>query len=468
MEDTKQEEGRGAEGARAPGRVRLRTLCAAMLAVACVLLAALIAVAVYISRHCQGAQEMTEAYIAAEKSNLMLRNASDYLTDQARGYAATMDFRFVENYYEEINVTKRRETAVDAIKAAHPNTPACTFMATAYRYSNELVWQEVYAMRLMAEASGEPEEKWPEDLRAVRLRSADQLLSPEEKAIAANELVYGDPYSITKTQIIQNLDYSLNDLYETLKEEMAANAGALAHGIRGESALFILLFLETAGAVVLMWVLLVRPLRIYMECLRREKLVRVSGACQMGSVEVFYENVEELNDASRLMAQEENSRDALTGLLNRAAFLHVKKLLGGREAPVGLVLLNVNDFHKINEQFGHETGDRVLRRVAALLTERFRVTDSIARIGGNEFALILPGLRAEQQEVVIGKINALNESLVHPADNLPSVSLSAGAAFSVAGFTEDLYQKAGLALYEVRENGHSGCHVYAAQDTDTH
>ncbi len=459
MEQTKQEEGQ-----HTSKRVRTRPLCVGMLSAACILLAALIAVAVYVSRHYRGAQESMAGYIEAEKNNLLLRNTSDYLTDQARGYAATMDFQFVENYYEEINGTQRREKALNAVKAMYPNTPACTFMTTAYHYSNELVRQESYAMRLIAEASGEPEENWPADLRAVRLRAADQLLSPDEKGDTAIELVYGDSYTITKNQILQNLDYSLDELYYAMRDTMQADDRALGRAMWGQGALFFLLFLETACAVLLIGALAVRPVKVYLSYLQKEKCVKAGGVFEMERLTLQYEDVQELSDAAKLMSGEQDSRDPLTGLMNRRAFDHMKKMLSGQQDPVGVVFLKIDHLRSVNEGSGYEAGDRLLQRVANLLTEHFRATDTIAYFGGNEFALILPGIREQQQKLVVQKVDSINKSLQRPQDGLPPASLSAGAAFSHAGLTGDLCQKASAALQERRENGHSGCGVYAGAE----
>lgn len=444
--------------------LRFHTIELCMLGLAMVLLLALIAVTVYISKSYRGAQNAMDEYILAEQNNRMLREASDYLTEQARGFAATDDLAYAQKYYEEVNSAKRREAAVEGIKSAHPNTPACSFMQTAYRYSNDLVRQEVYAMRLMAEASGQPEENWPEDLRSVQLRAADKLLSSEEKVKAANEIVYGEPYHTLKSQILENLDFSLNNLRGTLDAKITQNGSRLSRVISSESVLIFLLFLETVSAVLLIGFLIVRPLKVYIACLRKEKLMTVRGAYEFDRLTLAYDGIEEMNAYSEMMNQEAD-HDPLTGLLNRAAFDHMKKLLSDKSVPVALVLLNINALRGINEKYGYEAGDRVLVRVARLLSERFRVSDYIARVGGDEFALILPGLSAQQKEIVIGKMDKVNEALLTPEDGLPPACVSAGAAFSDAGFSEDLYQKAGLALYEVRESGRKGCGVYTPEST---
>ena len=88
------------------------------------------------------------------------------------------------------------------------------------------------------------------------------------------------------------------------------------------------------------------------------------------------------------------SMDALTGLLNRRAFLEALERERRRatrdSTTMALVVLDVDRFKQVNDQFGHAAGDAALQAVGAILRESCRVTDVAARIGGEEFALALP------------------------------------------------------------------------------
>ena len=105
-------------------------------------------------------------------------------------------------------------------------------------------------------------------------------------------------------------------------------------------------------------------------------------------------------------------------------------------------------------------GDKVLKKVAEFLKESFRSTDYPARIGGDEFAVILSDVTPEQKNIIAEKIREMNRLLTHPSDDLPVVSLSVGGAFSDNGFSDQLYKKADLALYDVKDHGRCGCRFY--------
>ncbi len=128
--------------------------------------------------------------------------------------------------------------------------------------------------------------------------------------------------------------------------------------------------------------------------------------------------------------------------------------------PLALLIIDVDKFKLVNDGYGHEIGDQVLQKVAKLLEDSFRATDFPARIGGDEFAVIVTNVTVEMKSMIENKINSLNEMLLHPTDDLPAVSLSVGGAFSECGFADELYKQADSALYEVKNHGRCGCRFY--------
>jgi diguanylate cyclase (GGDEF)-like protein len=91
--------------------------------------------------------------------------------------------------------------------------------------------------------------------------------------------------------------------------------------------------------------------------------------------------------------------DSLTGLYNRAYFdEEMKRLDSGRQFPVSVLMADIDDLKGINDQEGHAAGDECLRLAAQALKAAFRNEDVVARIGGDEFATLLPGIDARMAE----------------------------------------------------------------------
>jgi diguanylate cyclase (GGDEF)-like protein/PAS domain S-box-containing protein len=154
-------------------------------------------------------------------------------------------------------------------------------------------------------------------------------------------------------------------------------------------------------------------------------------------------------------------RDALTGLYNRRYFdetlARELSRVGRREAPLSLVMVDVDHFKKLNDSAGHVAGDEVLRRVAQILGSGVRREDVACRYGGEEFALVLPELaldaaveRAERLRALIAEIPAqIGE------DYVGRVTASFGvAAFPAHGLSGDaLTKSADAALYAAKRAG---------------
>jgi diguanylate cyclase (GGDEF)-like protein len=124
--------------------------------------------------------------------------------------------------------------------------------------------------------------------------------------------------------------------------------------------------------------------------------------------------------------------DPLTGLLNRRKFeemLETEVARARRYGPLSLLMIDLNLFKQVNDQFGHQAGDEVLKKAAELLRSCCRETDACARIGGDEFAVILPHTSAAAAAVVRDRIlkDTARTSLLIGGHEL-GMSLSIGAA----------------------------------------
>jgi diguanylate cyclase (GGDEF)-like protein len=99
--------------------------------------------------------------------------------------------------------------------------------------------------------------------------------------------------------------------------------------------------------------------------------------------------------------------------------------------------------------------------VAELLKTSFRSVDVLCRIGGDEFAVIMTRANSSMSQLVLNKMNRVNDILQHPKDDLPPVSLSVGIAFSDREDPQgDIFSDADSTLYDVKKAGRKGCAVF--------
>src|SRR3984957_5955863 len=153
--------------------------------------------------------------------------------------------------------------------------------------------------------------------------------------------------------------------------------------------------------------------------------------------------------------------DALTGLYNRRLFSETfeKELNRARRygSPVGLVILDLHRFKEVNDQHGHPRGDEVLRAAATTLKKALRTSDSAFRIGGDEFALLLPQTDAAQALALSRRVGTVfGESIAHFQMGV-SVSMDHGVAtFPQDGDQADqLIRVADERLYRLKQENHS-------------
>jgi diguanylate cyclase (GGDEF)-like protein len=153
------------------------------------------------------------------------------------------------------------------------------------------------------------------------------------------------------------------------------------------------------------------------------------------------------------------STDPLTGLANRVTFERMLELEIARatrqETQLSVLLLDVDDFTEINERGGAAAGDEVLRHVAATLADQVRLVDTVARFGGDEFAMIAPGGGGEVAGRRVRDALAARESVAGP------ISISVGAVvYPIDGASsEELLSSVARALAEAKRRGRGSIFV---------
>jgi len=163
------------------------------------------------------------------------------------------------------------------------------------------------------------------------------------------------------------------------------------------------------------------------------------------------------------MLQIKSNYDPLTNLLNRRGFEIAYKALSKtnkrNQRPFSLLFIDIDFFKKINDTYGHDVGDLVLKHLAELLHISLRSSDIVARWGGEEFVVLLNDADAQKAKKIAQKLRFTVEQEVH--DELPSFTISIGVAQAQADMGIDrVIKEADEALYKAKEGGRNRVVVY--------
>ena len=147
----------------------------------------------------------------------------------------------------------------------------------------------------------------------------------------------------------------------------------------------------------------------------------------------------------------------MTGAANRRAFFESAQIEIDRthryKHPFTLAYIDIDDFKQINDTLGHEAGDRVLRLYGSTLVKNIRSTDVLARIGGDEFVLLLSETGYDQAHTVIEKVNDLLLERMAKAKLPATHSIGVVTFLRPPSSVDDLLKKADGVMYTVKREG---------------
>jgi diguanylate cyclase len=171
--------------------------------------------------------------------------------------------------------------------------------------------------------------------------------------------------------------------------------------------------------------------------------------------------VENLRDQLE-QSRQEATTDALTGLLNRRAFdVEMAKATDNAEMAqeyLSLLMIDIDHFKQVNDTHGHLVGDKVIRFIATQLSKNVKGRDVVARIGGEEFAILLPSTQLENARILAESIRIkIEKSQLKRMDNsvsLGTITVSIGATCYKRGEpTNEFFHRADKALYRSKHAG---------------
>jgi diguanylate cyclase (GGDEF)-like protein/PAS domain S-box-containing protein len=158
--------------------------------------------------------------------------------------------------------------------------------------------------------------------------------------------------------------------------------------------------------------------------------------------------------------KKESTTDPLTGVFNRRYFMQrlgdeIRKVSIDRRS-LSVLAIDFDHFKKINDRYGHDAGDQVLKEVTAKLEHHIRKTDILARMGGEEFSIILPNTDYGEAKTIAEKLRSVvaQDAISHEHDLIP-ITITIGVSATDNGYTDEsgLLRRADRALYFGKESG---------------
>ena len=353
--------------------IRISVFSALMITLSVVLYICLLMATVYTIQDYEQLVELNDDQTRLEETARTVLKASDYLTEQVRMYVQMRDEEYALRYFEEANVTKSRENALEIMRQ-HSIVPSKEISLTqAVSKSNELMVRETYAIALVAAAEGHAQTSELAAQCGAILESADAALSPKEKIEKARTMVFDTEYQTMKNQIYAYLDSFTRGILTAAEAKLSGGMDDLYDAIDTQRALLTALAILNLMTFFVITLLVVRPLRGCIRSVRNRTLFPEMGAYEFRYLARVYNDINQRSDA--LAASEANLRskvekDEITGLYNRPYFYKtVKERIQKSDEDLYIITVDISNFKIVNEHYGMKIGDRLLKEIGAQLQQ---------------------------------------------------------------------------------------------------
>ncbi len=405
--------------------------------------------------------EITQNLLDWRKDAYELQIASDYLTEQVRCFAVTGDRQYLDNYFEEAEVTKRRDNALETLQKEHKESEAIRDLSSAMTQSKNLMIKEYYAMRLAIEGYGYDVTEYPEVIQQVILTEEDIALSPAEQINRSSDYLFDNEYLLTKLRISNDMASCLEVLEQEMNSKQAEVSESLKQQVAFEHILTFILIGIMLSIVLVISRLVFKPLRKCVEIIRNEEEIPLKGAYEIRFLAKNYNLMYYTTKETENKLNYDANHDKLTGLFNRRGYDFFLNNVDMETST--LMIIDLDKFKNINDTYGHDTGDKAIVKASKIILNSFRSQDYVCRIGGDEFAIIMIRSDSNMKDLITRKVTMINEKLSNSdnADGVPALSCSVGVAFGHVGIrTSELFKHADTALYNAKENGRNGVAFY--------
>ena len=404
--------------------------------------------------------ETTERILMLKESSNGLQAASDYLTEQMRCFAVTGEVQYLNNYFEEANVTRRREKALEDLENnGYAESEAVHNLKIAMNESVELMDREYYAARLTYEAFGLDLSSAPAEIKAVEVNPEDAKLTKDKMKLRASELLFDDYYRAQKEEITEYIGNCLNQLSNEMDNEQDEMAEKMQKQVLGEHVLTFVLIGIMIGIVLLTFMLIIHPLQKCVELIREEKSIPPKGAYEIQFLAKTYNLMYNMNLANIDKLTFDATHDQITGLYNKRGYDFLAQNIDLKTST--LLRIDVDNCKELTEKLGRDSFENILKRTANVIQKNVRSHDYVFRFEGDEFAILMMHVDSDREELIRNKVKIMNEKLKAEDGEIPGYTASVGISFGEEGTSpEELFKQAEDALKISKKKGHGSVTFY--------
>ena len=183
---------------------------------------------------------------------------------------------------------------------------------------------------------------------------------------------------------------------------------------------------------------------------RSLSLALAREGADLALLDIDEENARETAERVERLRKAANT-DTLTGIANRRVAERALNLFATGQRRYAVMMIDIDHFKEINDQQGHDTGDRILQRIAEILKARMRVQDTVARWGGEEFLVIVESVTRDEAASIAESLRQMIEA---GSDEILKTTISIGVAHSETGQSVDqILKRADEGLYAAKNSG---------------
>ena len=430
-----------------------------------VIISALLVVSLQLISHEDDVVNHTyQNYLMLKNASNDVQLASDYLTEQVRLFVINGEKEYMDNYFKEANVTKRRQNAKDQIHELTEDTKEHDeihkSIESAFDESMGLMNLEYYAMKLICLDQNISYSSYDYDNCVEKYTIGIDEVAPEDRREKALDAVFGKDYLASKTIITNNVNSALETIDVLMHKNVDEAADDLKRLFVFQTIVVIIHVVCIGTAIIFMHLFVLMPMNAAVKSLLKDEEVHVRSNREFNYLADTYNKMHAQNERVKERLVYEAEHDKLTGLYNRTGYDSLYRRM--RLSRTIFVLLDVDKFKEVNDSMGHEMGDKVLIRIAGILEKHFSEDNAyVFRIGGDEFAILIEDVDPDLDFDIVKKCKKIEEELTKPQGRIPGTTLSIGVAHgTIDDTTDSLFKKADIALYKVKSAGRANVFLY--------